>query len=168
MRALRVGGPLVVAAALLLWAAPRGVAQDEAEVLALRIVSMKASGKREGDVEPRSDEKVRAYLPVLKPLGYDYYRGANAHLQRAGQGKTARFTENLPLQFQAQASWKRTGKDALELVVVLDRPDRKGKLNQVLKATVQTRDGQHFVIRVTGAYPDGDLVLLMTAQGESP
>ena len=129
---------------------------------------MKASGKREGDVEPRSDEKVRAYLPVLKPLGYDYYRGANAHLERAGSGETLRFTEHLPLQFQAQATWKRTGKEALELVVALERPDRKGKLGPVLKAKVQARDGQHFVIRVTGAYPDGDLILLMTAQGETP
>jgi hypothetical protein len=129
---------------------------------------MKASGKREVDVEPRSDEKVRAYLPVLKPLGYDYYRGANAHLQRASRGKTLRYTKNLPLQFQAQAMWKRTGKDALELVVSLDRPDRDGKLKRVLKAKVQARDGQHFVVRVAGAYPDGDLVLLMTAQGETP
>lgn len=157
-----------MAAALLLWAAPRGVAQDEAEVLALRIVSMKASGKQEGNVEPRSDEKVRAYLPVLKPLGYDYYRGANAHIERAGAGKSLRFTEHLPLQFQAEATWKRTGKDSLELLVELERPDRKGKLEPVLKAKVRTRDGQHFVVRVTGAYPDGDLLLLMTAQGEAP
>lgn len=172
MRALRVSGPLVVmAAALLLWAAPGAAQEKKAEVLALRIVTMKASGKRAGDDEPRSDPSVRAYLPVLKPLGYDYYRGGAGLLQRAPVGQDLHFTESLPLDYRAHASWKRIGKNQIKLVVSLERPEKgseKGKLIQVLKATVETRDGQHFVIRVAKAFPDGDLILLMTAQAEAP
>lgn len=165
-RVLRVG---VVGAALALVLALTGFGTaQEGRRLALRVVSLKASGARaEGD-EPRSDPSARPYLPVLKPLGYDYYRGAKGEVQRAGPGEALTFTEALPLGLRARADWKVEG-ERIHLTLELERPgETPGEVRRVLQAKVESADGQHFVVRVKAAFPDGDLVLLLTAQREAP
>ena len=145
-----------------------GSAQDEGQNLALRVVSLKASGVRASGDEPRSDPSTRAFLPVLKPLGYDYYRGAKGEVQRAAPGAGLVFSESLPLGLRAKATWSSEG-ERIRLTLDLERPGEvEGQTRRVLQAQVESADGQHFVVRVKGAFPDGDLVLLLTAQREAP
>lgn len=165
----RQAGAVAVVAALVCGWASLGLAEDEPRGLALRIVSLKASGERADGGRPRADPSARPYLPALKALGYDHYRGAQSAVQQAAPGKPLVFAEGLPLDLQARAVWSAEG-ETLRLELSVDGPGKtpEAPRRKVVSATVSARSGQHFVLRVSDAYPDGDLVLLLTARRAQP
>ncbi|MGE0708564.1 MAG: hypothetical protein AB7N76_22945 [Planctomycetota bacterium] len=135
------------------------------ERLGMRIVSIKASGKLKGE-KPSLNPNIRAYSALLTPLGYDFYRGLDAEIQEAKGQQPVNF-RRLPLHYQASVSWSKDAEGRLTLDLSITRPsqepDQKAPV-KVLDLKVKSPSGQHFLVRIEGVYPDGDMLLLVTAQ----
>lgn len=143
---------------------PEQPAPQERAVLDMRIVSIKAGGKLKGD-KPFLGPKIKAYASLLSPLGYDRYRGLDAEVHE-GAGPQLRF-ERLPLRYHADVRWKPAQEGALLLELQITRPPRAGEKAErvsVVTLKVKAPSGQHFLIKLEGAYPDGDMLLLVTAR----
>lgn len=139
-------------------------APKERVALDMRIVSIKAGGELKGD-KPFLGPKIKAYAPLLSPLGYDRYRGLDAEVH-AGAGQQLRF-ERLPLSYHADVSWKPGQEGTLLLELRISRPPRAGEKEArvtVVRLKVKAPSGQHFLVKLTDAYPDGDMLLLVTAR----
>ena len=143
---------------------PEQPAPQERAALDMRIVSIKAGGKLQGD-KPFLGPKIKAYAPLLSPLGYDRYRGLDAEIHE-GAGEQVRF-ERLPLSYHADVSWKPAQEGTLLLELRITRPPRAGEKKErvtVVTLKVKAPSGQHFLVKLSDAYPDGDMLLLITAR----
>ena len=142
---------------------PEQPAPQERAALDMRIVSIKAGGKLKGD-KPFLGPKIKAYASLLSPLGYDRYRGLDAEIHE-GAGQQLRF-ERLPLRYHADVSWKPIQEGNLLLELRISRAPRAGEKKRVTVVTLKVKapSGQHFLVKLEDAYPDGDMLLLVTAR----
>ena len=154
---------------LLLLLCPAASAQEPAAQCSLRVVCIKGSGLRKAPQKPAIPPELKRYQPLLRVLEYDRFSPVKLPKRSKGlvRGEAGvEQTIKLPLDHEATLSWraaKEPGRLELKVRVTKAAKAPESKRKQVVKMTVSIKDGGHYVIKCTTAFPDGDLLLLVTA-----
>jgi len=160
-----VRSPLLalLAAATLLAAAPVS-AQDEGEELAVRLYVAKASGELGEGEAPEVPEGLEAVAPALAALPFARYAFLGRSERPARPGAEAAF--DLPGERRLDVRLGEVDADGrVRLELELTRPareDEEGPRVRVLAAELEARVGRPCAVRHEDAFPDGQLLLLLS------
>ncbi len=142
-------------------------AQEQRPGAALaELVAIRAAGQlREGD-EPAVDPRLERYRGLLGPLPYDRYApqgtpAAKTVPQGSGQVWSE---EELGVPYRAQVEYEpRGGKLLLTVEVTRRRHAPEEGHERVVSMKVLLSEGASYMIQCVGAFPDGDLLLVVRA-----
>lgn len=160
----RLGAPLVVAALLLGASHARGDDPPPAAAL-VEVVAVRATGELRAGDRPAIEPRLEPYAPLLAALPYDRYIPlGGAPSKTLVAGRTATWAE-LGGRHQAEVTFEPRGGKLL-LSVELLRTTRGGEpaRERVVAMKVLLADGAAYLVRSVGAFPDGDLVLVIRAR----
>jgi hypothetical protein len=128
----------------------------------VRITAVKGIGKLKKGVKPAIPPKLTRLQALLRKCAYDRYDPLAAPSKR-GLAKTDLAFKGLGAGHTAVVRWtpgEKKGGDVL-LEVTLDETVGDAK-HKVASMKVRLADGASYVIKVPGAYADGDLLLVVT------
>jgi hypothetical protein len=134
----------------------------------VQVTPVRASGKRAKDAKPAIPPELEAVREVLAKATYDRYLPEGKPVSKplkAGAG--AEVFGPLPQQHRILVSWKPEPKGKrLTLTVELQRTvkDGGGGPKRLALMTVHVPDGKSYLVKCPGAWPDGDLLLVVTAK----
>lgn len=160
----RLGASLAVAALLLGPSPARGDDPPPAAAL-VDVVAVRATGELpEGD-RPAIEPSLAPYAPLLVALSYDRYTPlGGAPGKTIVEGRTATWTE-LGGRHQATVTFEpRGGKLLLTVELLRTKPGSERSPVRVVAMKVLLADGAAYLVRSVGAFPDGDLVLVIRAR----
>lgn len=150
---------------------PKVKPKPQAEV---RVTPVRATGKRAPDAKPAVPPELEAVREVLTKASYDRYVAEGDPVSRVGPAKAALEFPGLPQGYAAQIAWAleeaAEGEEPrLELTVTVKRSrEPEQPPETVATMTVAIPAGQSYLIRCPGAWPDGDLLLVVTAKRAHP
>lgn len=140
--------------------------QETTAKTSVRIVGAKATGKLKKGEKPATDPKLKRYAPVFSKLGYDRYAPTKGSDVKSGASKAKHTFNKLPVGHVAIVTCQpaKKGKRLLVSVTVTRKAVPPEKVDvKVASMKVHVNDGGHFLIKCAKVYPDGDLLLVVTA-----
>ncbi len=164
---LRVVAAASAGLAALGWAPARG--QEPQGPLSVRVVAVRGAGQLEPGKAPEIPAALRPWREALAELGHARYEALSSAARRGPVGRPLAF--ELPLEHALEATASRHG-ERIGLRCEVTRPARTPppappRRERVVAVDVQLDDGAHYVLRVVKAWPEADLLLIVTASSRA-